>query len=587
MSRGIAEGHVIPLRGDTVPDATRIGGKARSIAQMMALGLPVPPAFVITTEAYRDYARSGELDPVLVDDIRRAVRHLEEETGKRLGAGPRPLLVSVRSGAAISMPGMMDTVLNLGITPQTEFELAAESGDPRFARNVHRRFVELYSSIVLRTTGLAFSDDETREQWDARVLKACGRPVPVSAEECLLEAVRAVFDSWNTRRARRYRAHHGISDDLGTAVTVQAMVFGNLGADSGTGVLFTRNPLTGEKRVYGEYLPDAQGEDVVSGSATPRQISALGETLPDVHATLLGAAETLERHGRDMQDIEFTVERARLYLLQCRAGKRAAAAAARIAVEMVREGLIDERTALRRVSPQQARALVAPRLGPGAADSAHVIATGEAASPGVGAGKIVLCADEAERLATKGEEVVLLRPTTSPEDIHGMIAARAVVTEKGGSTSHAAVVSRSIGVPCTVGIGEGASARLEAREVTVDGGSGQVFDGRLATVAPSEHDDDIISALSNWARAHSPVAVLDPDEADLEMVVDLSAEEQQGDQDSLEAMFSGRTHVMGGPLGTDEGVHAAVRSGVKVIVGRPALAILLAAVQTPPADDME
>lgn len=469
------------LDGSGLPDRALVGGKAWSIARMAALGLDVPPAFVIGTAACNAYLEAGGFPDALEDEISAGLAWLEAQTGRSFGSGNKRLLLSIRSGAAISMPGMMDTVLNLGIDTDGEAALAAETGLPEFAADTRRRFRELYSAIVLKAP-----DDP-----DAAI------PADVRAQ--LIGAVQAVFDSWNTRRARRYREHNGIAHDLGTAVTVQAMVFGNLDEASGTGVLFSRNPLTGDPAPYGEYLPRAQGEDVVSGKFTPLGLEAMGEHVPAAHTALLAASAMLERENGDVQDIEFTVQTGKLYLLQSRSAKRAPEAAVRIAVDMVDEGRIDEATALSRVSAEQVATLLLPRLAAGATDGAEVLARGEGACPGVATGILVADADEAERRAASGEAVVLVRATTSPDDVHGMIAARAIVTEQGGSTSHAAVVSRSLGRPCVVGVGSGAVARA-GQQVTVDGAGGLVFAGALATEVPQESEHPFLARLSGWAQ---------------------------------------------------------------------------------------
>ena len=359
------------LEGGEPPSRDLIGGKAWSVARMQALGLSVPAAFVVTTAACRAFLASGREPPGLDAEIDAGVAWLELKTGRVFGAGLHPLLVSVRSGAAVSMPGMMDTVLNLGTNDVTEAALAAECGDPAFARNTHRRFLDLYSHIVLRATAPDFGEAGSPAEWRAAIAQSCGVEVPDDVREQLRRAVRAVFELWNSRRARRYRQHHGIADDLGTAVTVQAMVFGNLDARSGTGVLFSRNPSTGAREPYGEYLPRAQGEDVVSGKFTPEPLAALGTQAPHVLEGLLSAARMLEQAGRDAQDIEFTVERGKLYFLQSRAAKLAPHAAAHIAVDLAREGLIDEKAAVMRLSPDQVRILLSPHVREGALEGAE------------------------------------------------------------------------------------------------------------------------------------------------------------------------------------------------------------------------
>jgi pyruvate,orthophosphate dikinase len=505
------------IDGSELPEKDLVGGKAWSIAHMRALGLDVPPAFVITTGACREFLHSGNVPADLGDELAAGVAWLQEQTGRffggpapaeETGAPPKvaesPLLLSVRSGAPISMPGMMDTILNLGIDARTEIALALESGDEAFARDTHRRFLELYAGIVMKTAGLNLDPYAEPGDWYRTIEQQSGTPVPGDPVEQLEAAVRAVFSSWNSRRAKRYRRHHDIPDDLGTAVTVQAMVFGNLDANSGTGVLFSRNPLTGEAAPYGEYLARAQGEDVVSGKFQPEPLAVLEAALPDVHASLLAAAAALEKANGDAQDIEFTVQKGELFLLQTRSAKRAPEAAVRMAVEMVGEGMISRREALNRVSPDQVRVMLLPSLAPGAADGLDPLAVGDGACQGVGLGTVVTDPDDAEARAGAGEDIVLARPTTSPEDVHGMIPARAVVTEKGGSTSHAAVVSRALGLPCVVGCGEGTVTGLAGRQVTVDGESGRVYDGLLPVIAHAEHEHELLAPLIEWAREACP-----------------------------------------------------------------------------------
>jgi pyruvate,orthophosphate dikinase len=568
------------LDGGDTPSRDLIGGKAWSVARMQTLGLTVPPAFVVTTRACAAYLSGATLPDGLEEEISAGIAWLENRTQRRFGHGPRPLLVSVRSGAPISMPGMMDTVLNLGINDTTEVALAAECDDPKFARDTHRRFLDLYGRIVLKTGDLELnaSDDPTR--WRAAIAGAVGAPAPENAPEQLRRAVRAVFESWNSRRARRYRQHHGIPDTLGTAVTVQAMVFGNVDDRSGTGVLFSRNPLSGEPTPYGEYLPRAQGEDVVSGKFTPKPLSALKASMPEVHHALLAAAHKLEQAGRDVQDIEFTVERGRLYLLQSRGAKLAPHAAVRIAVDLVREGLIDEAGALQRVTPDQVRILLSPHLKEDTVAAAKVLANGEGASPGVGIGMVVRDSDEAERRAHAGEAVILARPTTSPEDLHGMIAARAVVTEHGGSTSHAAVVGRALGLPCVVGCGPGSLAALTGKTVTVDGRSGKVFEGALPIEAPDENDNELLATLAAWAAARARLRVVAPSTASGLDAVDLSGFDAAVDPAQIGAVltaFKGARGARGGAIGSDEGVRAAIAAGLEFIVADPVLPPLLAA----------
>ena len=569
---------VLSLDGDALPDRALIGGKAWGIAVMRHAGLPVPPAFVVTTEACRAYLAAGALPDGLLDELRAGIAMLEAKTGRGFGAPEQPLLLAIRSGAAVSMPGMLDTVLNLGMSEEIEAALARESGDAAFARDTHRRFHEMYARIVLKAGIDALPPEGTGETWRAAVAEAgASGSVPEAPADQLLGAVRAVFDSWNGRRARRYRKHHGLPEDAGTAVTIQVMVFGNLGERSGTGVLFSRNPLTGAPAPYGEYLARAQGEDVVSGRQTPQGLDALASSLPDVHAALLDAARRLEALNRDVQDIEFSVQEGALYLLQTRTAARAPAAAIRIAVDLVNEGTISTDEALARLSAEQVRTLLMPRLDDGAAESEPLLAEGEGASPGVGIGTVVLDADDAEARGAAGEDVVLVRPTTSPDDVHGMVAARAVVTAAGGATSHAAVVSRSLGVPCVVGCGEGVGATLAGREVTVDGKAGRVFDGALPVSVPSETDDPYLREITGWACAAAPLAVYRFDEAAPNGARDLDCLPGGEDPEQLPALLGGAPGAKGGALASDEGVVAAVAAGLDFIVVRQALPALLAA----------
>lgn len=565
------------LGGHDLPDRALIGGKAWSIARMAALDLPVPPAFVITTRACAAY-HEGRFPEGLEQEIAEGMAWLEAETGRSFGGGEAPLLVSVRSGAPISMPGMMDTVLNMGICSTTEAALARETGDAAFARDTHRRFWDLYAHIVLKADIDGFDPAGNPESW-AETLAGRGGVMPAAPIERLHAAIRAVFESWNSRRAKRYRQHHGIPDDLGTAVTVQAMVFGNLSDTSGTGVMFSRNPITGARVPFGEYLPRAQGEDVVSGKFTPRPLDAMLETVPEAYHQLLAAAERLEQDGGDVQDIEFTVQNDRLYLLQSRGAKRAPAAAVRIAVDMVREGTITPATALTHVSPDQVRTLLAPRLAQGEAAAATLLAQGEAACPGIGIGVVVTDTDEAERLAAMGTDVILARATTSPEDLHGMIVAKAVITEQGGATSHAAVVSRALGVACVVGCGADRIMALAGQTVTVDGATGCIYQGALQALIPDEHTDDELATLRGWAETLSPVTVL-PFGTEVPGLVDLSAIEGGEDPANLPRLLQGATAATGGALATEAGMAAAIAAGVRTVTGTPTLPLLLAAART-------
>jgi pyruvate,orthophosphate dikinase len=570
------------LDGREVPAKSLIGGKAWSIASMRSQGLPVPPAFVVTTEAHAAFAQFGRLPEGLAEELAQGVAWLEAWTGKRFGSGPDPLLVSVRSGAPVSMPGMMDTVLNLGIDDAVEQCLAQASGNAAFARDTHVRFLHLYAGIVLKADLGERTSESTVDACRARIEALTGSRFTTDPIEHLHQAVLAVFESWNSRRAVRYRKHHGIPDALGTAVTVQAMVFGNLDEQSGTGVLFSRDPMSGEPAPYGEYLPRAQGEDVVSGAVSPQPLSSMAARLPEAHAALLLAATRLEAAAREVQDIEFTVERGRLYLLQTRAAKLAPYASARIAVDLVREGLIDETAALGRLSADRMRSVLAPRLAMESNQAVREVARGEGACPGVGIGRVVLDADRAEQLAAQGEPVVLVRPTTSPNDLHGMIAAVAVVTEEGGSTSHAAVVSRALGRPCVVGCGSGRLMDLVDRIVTVDGQTGAVYEGALPLIVPQEEDDAVLAELVEWATARSPLRVIRPDRASFMPVLDLDRVEGGADPARLGSLLGSpnlQRGVRGGCSASDEGVRAALAAGAAFIAAEPVLPVLLAAIR--------
>ena len=476
------EHDVVVLDGGSPLGREVLGGKAWGVNRMRALGLPVPPAFAVTTRACRDYLAGGRrLDPALWDAVRGGVAGLEARTGRRFGAGPRPLLVSVRSGAARSMPGMMDTVLDLGVDDAVEAALAAESGDTAYAADTRRRFRAQYRDVVAGSGG----------------------DVPDDAWEQLRAAVCAVFDSWRSPRAVAYRAHHGLPQDDGTAVTVQAMVFGNLDDRSGSGVVFSRDCRTGEAAPQGEWLPRAQGEDVVSGTADPLPLADLARRLPDVHAELLAAAARLEADARDVQDVEFTVQAGRLHLLQTRTARRAPRAAVRCAVAMADEGLVTRAEAVARVGPDQVRLLLQPdRVDPG--PGAAPLARGLGACPGVATGVVVGDASAAEERAAAGEDVVLVRPTTSPEDLRGLLAARAVVTETGGATSHAAVVGRELGRPTVVGCGAGTLRALLGQRVTVDGGAGRVWAGAPPTSRSDVALDADLRRLARWACPGRP-----------------------------------------------------------------------------------
>ncbi|MFI1913566.1 pyruvate, phosphate dikinase [Nocardia sp. NPDC020380] len=467
---------VVELDGACGLSREKIGGKAWSIDHMRALGLPVPPAFVLTTDAWADYTRRGVLADEIWAQVLAGIAVIERGTGRRFGSAERPLLVSVRSGAAISMPGMMDTVLNLGMTDAVQQALADETRNPAYANDTRQRFLHQYRETVLGDPAGA---------------------VPADPWEQLRGAIEAVFRSWDSPRAKTYRANRGVSGTLGTAVTVQAMVFGNLDECSGTGVLFSRNPNTGHGPVYGEWLVGGQGEDVVSGRTTPRPLDELAATQPEVHERLIAAAQLLEQDGRDIQDVEFTVESGTLWLLQSRPAKRSARAAVRAAVAMVAEDLISTDEALRRITADQVREVLRPASGD--TTGHEPLARGESACPGLASGIVVTDPDEAETRAEAGEDVILVRPTTSPDDLHGMIAARAIVTELGGTTSHAALVSRELGRPCVVGCGPGVVEALTGRTVTVDGGAGLVLPGAVAGKPVEQAVLDDVAQLGQWA----------------------------------------------------------------------------------------
>jgi pyruvate,orthophosphate dikinase len=481
---------VVRLDGTARLPKDVLGNKGFGIDAMRRHGLPVPPAFALTTAVCRQWQGDprGALEAVW-PQVLEGLAWLERETGRTFGGGPRPLLVSVRSGAAVSMPGMMDTVLDLGMDDGVEAALAADCGAD-FARDTRERFEAMYRRIVLTEVGL----DE----------------VPVEPHVQLRAAIGAVFASWMSPRAVAYRTHQGLPDGAGTAVVVQAMVFGNLPRASGTGVLFSRNPMTGDAEPFGEWLPGGQGEDVVSGTHDCLMLSDLAAAQPEVHAQLLDVAARLEALATDVQDIEFTVEEGRLWLLQTRIAKRSAQAAVRLALAMVDEGLIDERTSLARITPEHVRCLLLPGLQPEDRLAAPLLASGLAACPGVATGRVVADPDDAVDAASEGEDVVLVRSATSPDDVHGMLAAVAVVTEHGGPTSHAAVVSRELGRPAVVGCGVGTVPALVGQLVTVDGTAGEVRAGALPLVAWSESDDPALRRLAEYARRWSPLVAHAP-----------------------------------------------------------------------------
>jgi pyruvate,orthophosphate dikinase len=465
-----------------------LGGKAAGIVAMRQLGLPVPPAFALTTMVC---SRFQEFGPKIVNelwpDICSAMAQLEADTGRTFGRGDKPLLISVRSGAPVSMPGMMDTILNLGMTDEVQAALAAFGGDGYAARS-RTAFDEQFAGIV-------------------------GQPPPTDPWEQLRAAIIAVFQSWRSERAVAYRRSKGLRDEGGTAVTVQAMVFGNLNDRSGTGVLFTRNPATGSGEPYGEWLPNGQGEDVVSGKFTPRPLTMLQEDLPEVHAQLLGYAAQLEELTHDVQDIEFTIEDGKLWLLQTRSAKRSPFAAVRIAVGMKEAGRVDEAGALTLVTSAQVRQVLKPQLDPDEIAAAELVASGLPASPGFSVGVVYNDPDEAEAAAAQGISVILCRRTTSPDDVHGMIASSALVTELGGRTSHAAVVSRDLGLPCVVGCGKDSLINLTGQTITVDGGTGRVYAGARELRTRSESTDPDLALLLEWARDRAPLRAWTPEQA--------------------------------------------------------------------------
>lgn len=509
-----------------------LGGKGANLAEMTNIGLPVPPGFTITTEVCNDYYRNGERLPEgMMDEARAAIRDVEGQMGRAFGGSAQPLLVSVRSGARFSMPGMMDTVLNLGLNETTIAGLIAETGNARFVWDSYRRFIMMLSDVAFglskhdfdekifasykakvgAKSDLDLSADQMKEVsglFLAHVREKRGEDFPTDPYEQLEIAIEAVFRSWNNDRAITYRRKEKIPDEIGTAVNVQSMVYGNAGEDCGTGVAFTRDPSTGEKVLYGEYLMNAQGEDVVAGVRTPVPISELGKQNPDVYAEFVALSEKLERHYKDMQDLEFTIEHGRLFMLQCRSGKRTGPAAVRAAVDMVHEGLISQEEAILRVTGPHLDQLLHPRIDPAAISGATLLATGLAASPGAAVGSVVFDADTA---AERGgaEKVVLVRDETNPDDVHGMLAAQGVLTARGGKTSHAAVVARGFGIPCVAGAESlavdvhgrqfkvGAHTVREGDKITLDGSSGAVYLGELKLIAPEV--SGAFGELMSWA----------------------------------------------------------------------------------------
>lgn len=531
---GVAEGRA--------GDRNLLGGKGANLAEMCSLGLPVPPGFTITTEVCNAYYANGHTYPASLEaDVAVALEHIGRLTGRSFGDPSKLLLVSVRSGARASMPGMMDTVLNLGLNDETVEALAADSGDPRFAYDSYRRFIQMYSDVVMGLDHEVFEEiledqkgglgheldtELTAIEWQgvialykAKVEEELGKPFPQDPHEQLWGAIGAVFSSWMNNRAITYRRLHDIPESWGTAVNVQAMVFGNMGDTSATGVAFTRNPSTGEKQLYGEFLVNAQGEDVVAGIRTPQNITeaariaagsdkpSLQKLMPDAFQAFVSISDRLEKHYRDMQDLEFTIERGKLWMLQTRSGKRTAKAALKIAVDMARDGLISKEEAVARIDPASLDQLLHPTIDPKAARD--VIGVGLPASPGAATGEIVFSSNDAEEAKTQGRKAILVRIETSPEDIHGMHAAEGILTTRGGMTSHAAVVARGMGKPCVSGAGSlrvdykagtlmamGATFR-KGDVITIDGGNGQVLKGAVPMLQPELSGD--FAAIMEWA----------------------------------------------------------------------------------------
>ncbi len=522
-------------------DAVRslLGGKGANLGEMTRIGVPVPPGFTATTEACNQYAATGEFPDGLWEQTLQAMKAVEKETGKKFGDSNNPLLVSVRSGAKNSMPGMMDTVLNLGTNDETVQALIKLSGDERFAYDSYRRFVQMFGCVVMNIEDEAFEDYLTEvkknkgvkqdtdlkaedwkkitEQFKKIYREEVGADFPQDPYEQLHLSMEAVFKSWNGKRAVDYRNAAGIAHDLGTAVNVVTMVFGNMGEESGTGVAFTRNPSTGERKLFGDYLLNAQGEDVVAGIRTPNPISQLEKDNAKVYAQFAEISEKLELHYRDMQDVEFTIEKGRLWMLQTRDGKRTARSAVRIAVEMAEEGLITRQEAVLRVSPHQVSQLLHPQFDlaakQAAFDAGKMIGTGVNASPGAAVGVVAFDADLAEKWGKAGKDVIMVRPETKPDDVHGMLASKGILTSRGGATSHAAVVARQFGTPCVAGAEDldidvrnrvmkvDSHVIAEGDVISLDGGTGEVFVGEIPMVEPDFDRETYLQKLLGWADA--------------------------------------------------------------------------------------
>ena len=522
-----------------------LGGKGANLAEMTRMGLPVPRGFTITTEACIEYTKGDKKFPSgLNEQVNENLKKLEENTGKTLGDSDNPLLVSVRSGAVFSMPGMMDTILNLGLNENTIQGIIQKTNDERFAYDSYRRFIQMFGNVVMGISGEHFEEileeiknkqkveidadidvdglKEVVKQYKSLVSKETGKEFPDDPQQQLNMAIEAVFSSWDNKRARTYRKINKIPDDLGTAVNVQEMVFGNMGYDSGTGVGFTRNPSTGEKENYGEYLLNAQGEDVVAGIRTPKHLDELNNDMPEVYEELISTVKKLENIYKDVQDYEFTIEKKKLFILQTRTGKRTTQAALKIAVDMVREEIIDKNEAVKRIEPMQLNQLLHRRIDPEA--ELEAIAKGLPASPGAAAGKVVFTADEAEQMGNDGEAVILVRTETTPDDIHGMVAAKGTLTSRGGMTSHAAVVARGMGMPCVAGCSQisinsskgvfttnGITIKKD-EYITIDGGTGNVFKGKVPMIEPKMSEEfklllswaDEIRKLGVYANADTP-----------------------------------------------------------------------------------
>lgn len=509
-----------------------LGGKGANLAEMTKIGLPVPFGFTITTEACNRYYKENQtVAEDIIESIYEKIEELETVAGKKFGSSENPLLVSVRSGAVISMPGMMDTILNLGLNDQSVEGLAALTEDRRFAMDSYRRFIQMFGDVVLEIPkakfdkvfdgqkalkGVKFDVDLTAEDlekviegYKQIVKEGIGKDFPQDPKVQLIEAVKAVFRSWNNDRAILYRKLNGISGSLGTAVNVQSMVFGNMGETSGTGVAFTRNPADGTKKIFGEFLVNAQGEDVVAGVRTPLNIEKMAEAFPGPYEDFVKIAELLEKHYKDVQDMEFTIEKNKLYMLQTRNGKRTAQAAVKIAVDMVDEGLIDRETAITRMEPEQIDQLLHPMFDKDELEAANAVAGGLPASPGAACGKIYFTAEDAASAAEKGEQVLLVREETSPEDLAGMVAAKGILTARGGMTSHAAVVARGMGKCCVAGCSDihvneetksmtaGDKIYSEGDYISIDGSTGKVYEGKIKTVDPEVSGD--FARFMEWA----------------------------------------------------------------------------------------